>query len=230
MSERVCAGRWGAVSRIALVGLIGGLASACSTETMRFADTSLSNPFASSERVAANQPQAAQAPSAVAAVPTAHIQSQALPPIQSQPLAPVQAQPARVAATPVGRSGPGGWTAAGGTAITVGAGDSANTLSTRYGVPASAILSANGLGNASQIAPGRQIVIPVYNANASAAQVAQAASPRQVAAAAPPSQPAGHTKFRLVEGPKPADAAAAQRSHVRPGMATAQKAQPVAAP
>src|SRR3954469_6477276 len=193
MSERVCAGRWVAVSRIALVGLIGGLASACSTETLRFADTSLSNPFASSERVAANPPQAAQTPSAVAAVPTAHIQSQALPPIQSQPLAPVQAQPARLASAPVTSNGSGGWTAAGGTAVTVGSGEGLNTLSTRYGVPAPAILSANGLGNANQIAPGRQIVIPVYNANAPAAQVAQAASPRQIAAAAP-AQPAGQTK------------------------------------
>lgn len=43
--------------------------------------------------------------------------------------------------------------------------DSLNQMSTRFGVPASAILSANGLSNASQITPGRQIVIPVYNAS-----------------------------------------------------------------
>jgi murein DD-endopeptidase MepM/ murein hydrolase activator NlpD len=232
MSERVCTGRWVAVSRIALVGLIGGLASACSTETMRFADTSFSNPFASSERVAANQPQSApQAPAPVAAVPTARIQSQALPPIQSQalaqPLAPAQAQPSRVASAPVTSNGTGGWTASGGTAVTVGSGDSVNTLSQRYGVPAPAILSANGLSNANQVAPGRQIVIPVYHANGQPAQVASARPAAPVA----PAQPAGQTKFRLVEGAKPADPANAPRTHVRPGMVTtAQKAPAAVSP
>jgi murein DD-endopeptidase MepM/ murein hydrolase activator NlpD len=230
MSERVCAGRWVAVSRIALVGLIGGLASACSTETMRFADTPFSNPFGSSERVASNQPQpGASAPTTVAAVPTARIQSQALPPVQSQALAPVQAhpqaQPARVASAPVTSTGPGGWSAAGGTPVTVGAGDTVNTISQRYGVPAAALLSANGLANASQVAPGRQIVIPVYNASGQAAQVASARP------TVPAAQPAGQTKFRLVEGAKSADPAGAPRSHIRPGMtASAQKAPTAAAP
>ena len=69
---------------------------------------------------------------------------------------------------PVTQTGPGGWTAAGGTPITVGADDSLAVIATRYGVPERAILSANGLSNASQVTPGRQIVIPVYNASVQA--------------------------------------------------------------
>jgi murein DD-endopeptidase MepM/ murein hydrolase activator NlpD len=214
MSERVVAGRWIAVSRIALVGLIGGVASACSSDTMRFADSAFSNPFASSQRVAGAEPQAA-APAAMAPMPTAPVQTASLPPVQSQALPPVQAQPSRVAAAPV-TSGSGGWTAAGGTAVTVGSNDSVNTLSQRYGVPASAILAANGLSSAQQVAPGRQVVIPVYNASGQAIQVAAA-----------PAQPSGQTKFRLVEGPKPAaqKVAEAAKTHVRPGMTKATPVQ-----
>jgi murein DD-endopeptidase MepM/ murein hydrolase activator NlpD len=204
------------VSRLALVGLIGSLAAACSTETMRFAETPFANPF-SSERVATTQPRtSAPAQTSVAAVPTARVQSQALPPVQSQPLqarAPVQAQPARVASAPV-TSGTGGWTAAGGTAVTVGAGDSLATISQRYGVPTSAILSANNLSNPSQVAPGRQIVIPVYSASGHSTQVAGVRS-------SAPAQAAAEPKLRLVEGPKPAERGDVSKARQRPGMAAA---------
>jgi murein DD-endopeptidase MepM/ murein hydrolase activator NlpD len=203
MSERVCSGRWSAVSRIALVSLIGGLATACSSDSMRLSQP-FANPFASSARLAASEPQAqAPARSRVAAVPTAPVQSEALPPLQSAP-------PSRIASAPV-TSSQGGWSAAGGTRITVGSNDNLDSLSQRYGVPSSAILTANGLSSSSQIASGREIVIPVYNASGSASRVAAAPQP----------------KFRLVEAPKPTDrkvveAGEGTKQRVRPGM-TAQK-------
>jgi murein DD-endopeptidase MepM/ murein hydrolase activator NlpD len=203
MSERVCSGRWIAVSRIALVSLIGGMASACSSDSMRLSQP-FANPFAASSRMAASEPEAqAPARSRVAAVPTAPVQSQALPPLQSAP-------PPRVASAPV-TSSQGGWSAAGGTRITVGSNDNLDSISQRYGVPSSAILTANGLSSSNQIASGREIVIPVYNASAATSRVAAAPQP----------------KFKLVESAKPttqkvAEKAEGPKQRVRPGM-TAQK-------
>jgi murein DD-endopeptidase MepM/ murein hydrolase activator NlpD len=105
MRLRVGSGQWIAVSRIALVGLIGSTAAACSTDTMRFAENPFSNPFASSERVASSQPAPsvpAQQPYASAAMPTSTVQAQALPPVQSAPLS----QPTRMAAAPVAYNPP----------------------------------------------------------------------------------------------------------------------------
>jgi murein DD-endopeptidase MepM/ murein hydrolase activator NlpD len=210
MSVGLCGGRLVAVSRIALVSLIGASAAACSTDTLRFAETPFSNPFGASERVAANQTQPAQ--TSVPAMRTSPVQSQALPPIASQSLPPVQShapyqpQPARVAAAPA--SGSAGWTSAGGTPIVVGSSDSLTALSQRYGIPANAILSANGLTSPSQVAPGRQIVIPVYSATAQSTRVAA------VRQAPPAPQP----KFRLVENAKP-EKAEVPRPHARPGTA-----------
>ena len=51
MRLRECSGHWVAVSRIALVGLIGSAAAACSTDSARFAENPFSNPFAASERM-----------------------------------------------------------------------------------------------------------------------------------------------------------------------------------
>ena len=96
MRLRVGSGHWVAVSRIALVGLIGSAAAACSSDTMRLSENPFSNPFASSERVAPGTPTVSQAAPSQASAPvtTAQVQSQALPPVQSQPMA----QTARYAA------------------------------------------------------------------------------------------------------------------------------------
>jgi murein DD-endopeptidase MepM/ murein hydrolase activator NlpD len=201
--------RWGGVSKIALVALVGSLASACSSDSMRLSGSSLSspfsNPFSSASQTAQVEPTAPDpVPGQVAAAP--------VEPIQSQPLAPIQTGPAPGVAAASVTSSSGGWSAAGGTQVTVGAGDSLATISQRYGVPSQAILSANGLPNASQVQPGSRIVIPVYNA----------AAPTQVAAA--PALP----KVKLADtkaASKPAETATSQR--VRPGMAASQ---PVAAP
>ncbi|HZH10099.1 MAG TPA: peptidoglycan DD-metalloendopeptidase family protein [Microvirga sp.] len=96
---RVGSGHWVAVSRIALVSLIGSAAAACSGDSTRLSENPFSNPFANSERVAPGTPTASQAaPSyAAAPVPTPSVQAQALPPVQAQPLS----QPSRVASAPV---------------------------------------------------------------------------------------------------------------------------------
>jgi len=60
------------------------------------------------------------------------------------------------------------WNWDGGTAIVVGAGENAETLGSKYGVPANAILQANGLRSSAEIRPGQRLVIPKYNYSAAA--------------------------------------------------------------
>ncbi len=55
------------------------------------------------------------------------------------------------------------WDWNGGTAITVGQGDTLDTLSRRYGVPASAIMQANAITSPTGIRAGQRLVIPRYN-------------------------------------------------------------------
>ncbi|HEV2558523.1 MAG TPA: peptidoglycan DD-metalloendopeptidase family protein [Microvirga sp.] len=223
MKKRVWAGRGLVVSRVAVVAVLGGAVSACSSDTMRF-NEAFNNPFGTSERFASAQPAAQPQGAAmtVASLPTPSVQSQALPPIQSQPLAPIQTgsvsrpSPAPSSA-PVTASGPGGWTAAGGTRITVAANDSLNAISQRYGVPTNALLQANGLSSPSQVTAGSQIVIPVYHAGAASSQIA-------AAPAAQPRQRAESPRLAATTSARPAEATEAPRQRVRPGLAAPQSA------
>jgi len=52
------------------------------------------------------------------------------------------------------------WTWNGGSAVTVGYGETVDSIARRHGVPASAIIQTNGLRDASQIRPGQRLVIP----------------------------------------------------------------------
>jgi murein DD-endopeptidase MepM/ murein hydrolase activator NlpD len=73
----------------------------------------------------------------------------------------------------VGSGSATGWSAAGGRVVTVGSGESLDTLAIKYGVPAMEIVRANGISSPAEIKAGRPIVIPV-----------------RVAASAPPPAPA----------------------------------------
>lgn len=55
-----------------------------------------------------------------------------------------------------------GWTTTGATRITLGEGETIYNLSRRYGVPASEIMKANGITDASRVSSGRQLLIPIY--------------------------------------------------------------------
>jgi murein DD-endopeptidase MepM/ murein hydrolase activator NlpD len=204
---------FGTLSRFALLGMVGGLAGACS-ETARL--NPFSNPFGASARVgepAMTGSTSPQASGAVEAQPLAPPTSGA---VYNRPVAPAPAAPApKVAAPapmPTQASGPAGWTAKGGTAVTVRSGDSLAAIATRYGVPPAAILSANGLKSAAQVAPGRSIVIPVYNAGTGTASAAPAA-PAKPAPVAQARQP--EPKLRFVQGPK-----GQEKPGAKPGTAT----------
>jgi murein DD-endopeptidase MepM/ murein hydrolase activator NlpD len=199
---RVSVGQLRALSRVIAIGLIGGAASGCSSDTIRFSSNPFSNPFGSSasSREPTMTGSLAESPRpkprvAVQSMPLPAPEPQYQPPPQFQPQrapAPTYRLPSPIAKTaalpaprqPIAASGPAGWSAHGGTAVIVGPGENLNMIANRYGVPASAILSANRLTSAKQVTAGRRIVIPVYNAEG-----APAAAARHEAPADLPKQP-----------------------------------------
>jgi murein DD-endopeptidase MepM/ murein hydrolase activator NlpD len=78
----------------------------------------------------------------------------------------------------------GGWTWDGGSPVTVGAGESAEMIARKHGVPLSALLETNGMANAAAVKPGQRLVIPRYvSSSAPLPPVAQAKAEPHPAAA-----------------------------------------------
>jgi murein DD-endopeptidase MepM/ murein hydrolase activator NlpD len=82
-------------------------------------------------------------------------------PPQSDVTGSVQTQPKPVVQA---STQPGGWTWEGGTPVTVGRGETIETISRKYGVPSAAIMQQNGITSPAAIRPGQKLVIPRYNA------------------------------------------------------------------
>ncbi|WP_168201705.1 LysM peptidoglycan-binding domain-containing M23 family metallopeptidase [Phreatobacter aquaticus] len=105
----------------------------------------------------------------------------------SNPQTPAVRQMAAARATgaqPVAGSS-NGWSAAGGTTIQASSGDTVDSLSRRYGVPAPAIAQANGLSAGQGLSPGQSVVIPTYSIGSTQQRAPVAAAPAPVQAAAP---------------------------------------------
>jgi murein DD-endopeptidase MepM/ murein hydrolase activator NlpD len=115
----------------------------------------------------------APAPQTYAAPPP---QTYAAPaaPVVAAPAQPYEPAPQRVAAA-------NGWTATGGTWVTLQPGETVDTLARRYGVPSSAIVQTNNFSAANRPVPGGRVLIPVY----SAGSVAAAPAPAPVVQPAP---------------------------------------------
>jgi len=154
--------------RAAVLALVAAGVAACSSDMSRFND----NPFASLSR-----------PDTTASIP----QAQTAPPQQSA--AATGASSSKVVAVnspahsgegtgTAARKSSGNWTWDGGTAVTVAAGDSVETIARRYGVPASAIMQANNITAPATLHPGQRLVIPRY----ASTRVASATAPRPAAA------------------------------------------------
>lgn len=211
MVSRFGSDRSSVLPRILVIGLVSGLAAACSSDTMRFASDPFGNPFGTSRSEPAMTGSIGQANAAPAGM------------VESAPLGSPSAGPQQIASAAVGpapsqprSTGPAGWTPLGGTPVMVRQGDTLTGLADRYNVPASAILSANGLARAADLQPGGTIVIPVYNAVGS--QVASTApvtaspqpAPQQVASA--PSAPTSAPPRRPQQLAQPTSQPAAQPS------------------
>ena len=172
MSDRVAFLEGRSIPRLALTGLALIWLAGCSQDVARFDSSGnpFSNPFAS---------QTAQATPAATA-PSSHVASAALAPPTSVASAPLPAPTASGApiasasAAPV-RGSAAGWSAVGGTPVVVASGETLDSLSRRYGVPASALLSANGLSSAAEVKGGMRMVVPVYSVDGRA--VASAKEP-----------------------------------------------------
>jgi len=176
--------------RAAVLALIGAGVAACSADTSRFND----NPFASISRPDASlqQAQTAQAPqphSGPAAVATPAGAGKAV----------ASNSPRSGEATgSVLRKQSGNWSWDGGTTVTVGVGDSVDTIARRYGVPASVIMQANNIAAPATLHPGQRLVIPRYT---STRIVATAPAPRLPASAPAPAaaiNAAGHSGVHVV--------------------------------
>jgi murein DD-endopeptidase MepM/ murein hydrolase activator NlpD len=163
--------------RLALFATISAAAAGCSSDTDRFE----SNPFGGRQQASAQHPQDV----------TGTVQQQRSSSVHSQPLPPPTASAPGTRPVAGGSSGgsPGmasyhpknaspeitgsahstksGWSWQGGTAITVQQGDTIDSITRRYGVPASAIAEANNLPNGSTLRPGQRLVIPKYEVTGS---------------------------------------------------------------
>ncbi len=149
MSDCVAGTKGRAFPRLALAGLGLIFLSGCSSDVTRFSqsDSPFSNPFASNTTTAAPTHGVMTSPVAQTAPGSKATQTASL----GKPQA-------------VGGSA-AGWTAAGGSPIVVANGETLDTISGRYGVPASALLAANGLSSASEVKGGTRLVVPVYHAD-----------------------------------------------------------------
>jgi murein DD-endopeptidase MepM/ murein hydrolase activator NlpD len=162
--------------RAAVLALIAAGVAACSADTSRFND----NPFASIIRPDATasmqQPQIAQAPQPHSVPATAATPAGARKTVASN------SSRSGEATGSVLRKPSGNWSWDGGTAITVAAGDSVDTIGRRYGVPASVIMQANNIAAPATLQPGQRLVIPRYTST----RVATAPAPRAAAPAPAP--------------------------------------------
>ena len=239
MGCRFGSDRLSVLPKILMIGLVSGLAAACSSDTMRFASDPFSNPFGSSR----GEPTMTGSLGPVAAAPSGAVEMAPLAPPLAGPQPIVAASPLP-ASTPTRADGPAGWTPLGGTPIVVRQGETLTSLADRYNVPASAILSANGFTRAAQVTPGTTIVIPVFNAvgsqTASSAPVTAPApvplpaarQPAPIQTAVSPSAPAVAPPRRpqQLAAPQRAPAATAAATQVQPPRAPQSAPAPVAAP
>ncbi len=181
----------GRLSSVLVIALLASVSSACSSGVSRFNENPFSNPFqARYDQTTTGSIKKTTLPSQMQALPSVRAKTQNFSSrVTSSPLpAPHSVQAKMLAASNVGvvqnnmvvAKDVAGWSAKGGTPVTLGAGETINTVANRYGVPASALLSVNGLSNSSAAVPGQRLVIPTYNATSGAVKKLGAKSLTQI--------------------------------------------------
>src|SRR5262245_51909834 len=170
--------------RAAVLALVTISVAACSADTSRFSD----NPFASlsNHEPTARMPQAqtAQAPPPRSGTSTSVALNSGAP---SEATGSVLRKP----------TSSGNWSWDGGTAITVSAGETIDTIARRHGVPASVIMQANNITAPATIYPGQRLVIPRYKSPRVATATAPAPRPA-VPTPAPDASPPGNGSVHVV--------------------------------
>jgi murein DD-endopeptidase MepM/ murein hydrolase activator NlpD len=174
--------------QLVAISLIGLGAASCSADSGRFGEGfGFSTAPASHGDVTGSIPQAA---------PSSHVVSQPLPHLASADdggtsggghgMGSYQPGGAQVTGSIPAAPPPPGWTWEGGTPVTVGPGETLDTIAHAHGVPASAIIEANNLPSPPMLHAGEHLVIPRYRTSAEAvAPQTRIASTAPAAAGAP---------------------------------------------
>ena len=159
MRNRVSATRSRILGQAAAIAIFAGMSAACSGDATRVREPFFTGSTDNQRAIIGGAGQPMPAP-----LPPGGVASSSLPP------------PAGTVASNGPISG-GAWSAAGGTVVTVGPGESLDTLAIKYGVPSVEIARANGISSPSAVTPGRAIVIPRRTAAAYAPQTVAATQP-----------------------------------------------------
>ncbi len=225
MPHSIPTNRPGALARIAGVSLLSLLAAACAADTQRFAGLGGTDNMSTGSLPPSDVPGGSSPSYGGGSYGSAGggsmggssaVQTSSLPPPSGASSQSSGHSSGFAGVRPDAMSGSAnGWTASGGATVSVGQGDTVQTIADRYGVPPAAIRAANNIGGGG-LTPGSSVVIPVYNPGASS--VASASSAAR-GAAQPVVRPVEHA----------ATSATRAASHVAaaPGkaMQTAQGAQ-----
>lgn len=152
----------GTVGRAVAVTLVAAFAAGCSADVSRFTGAPIYAGSTPNQRALLD------------GSPDDQIVTGSLP--SGAPTAPMQ-QGSYV--TPGVSTGPtithNGWTTAGGTPVVVQYGDTIQSLSTRYGVPADALAATNQISPGTTLQPGSRLVIPTYSTAPATVQQASTA-------------------------------------------------------
>jgi len=158
-------------ARVAVLALVGIATTACS-DSARFQSSSYSR---------AVPPQEVTGSAVTQPAPNGRVVAQPLPtPNRQQTVAAssvsngAQGLGAYPVTTPRAES-TGHWTWDGGSPVTVGAGETVESIARKYGVPASALRQTNNLSETNAIRPGQRIVIPRYVTSSAPVRAAKSA-------------------------------------------------------
>lgn len=173
-------------------------------------------PSASAYPSAPAYPSASAYPAAPAAPARSSVSSEMTASITREPL------PARVEPAAPSRPAPAestsreGWSTAGATRVTMRDGETIYNLAKRYGVPANAIMEANGISDAKSVSAGQHILIPTYVYS------------RTVGVSAPDRNPATQAAKSSLGNRNTAAMANAPTPQIRPAAPAVAQTQPAA--
>ena len=239
MSKLMSPGQSRLAIQICAASAVAALLSGCSSDVSRFNDP-FSNPFSTASKTTKPQHVASSKPVGTGRTPP--VVAQALPPRPTTfaSAAPIHSSGSAISHETTGSIEPprsvagasfGGWSSSGGASVVVAQGETADVLSKRYGVPQNVLLQVNGLKGPAELQPGARIVVPIYNAVASAQGAA--AAPRTASAtpaALPHPAPVAPAKMSRIAAATPkAHEAATPKAGSRAAPTRLAKAEPVQA-
>lgn len=186
MRNLSCAFRIRLLNQVAVVAILAGATAACSGDVTRLREPFFTGSTPNQREIigqngggASDTSDLVQPGAGSGGVQTADLAPPpATPtPMTRAPIAVAPAQPGPSVATNYT------YQAAGGRVITVGPGESLETLALKYGAPVAEIAKANQIHSPADLKPGKVIVIPTRVAMAGPAVMAPAAAPEAYAAA-----------------------------------------------